>query len=241
MVGSIGSSCVLARHGAEFCPKCHAELWRRSRGHPRAHEPTMVLAFALLFTGFGCKSSCSPFHPIAADARRAPQLGVRAHLRRVHRTSVYGIIRVATSSSAAWACRPCRPASCSSAASDVRLRDDGAQPARLQAPAGLPQHLADRATSDEPRPVHGARHSGRPVPRQNHTLFKGLLFHRRRRAVRHRHDLQRAPAPRAEDAADGGALPLKRLLHQRHTSPFNGFSKWLIYQATFEKSAETGT
>ena len=55
----------------------------------------MVLAFALLFTGFGCKSFMFPFHPIAADAHGAAPSSVSVLISGVFtKTGVYGIIRV---------------------------------------------------------------------------------------------------------------------------------------------------
>ena len=54
-----------------------------------------MLAFALLFAGFGCKSFMFPFHPIAADAHGAAPSSVSVLISGVFtKTGVYGIIRV---------------------------------------------------------------------------------------------------------------------------------------------------
>ena len=100
----------------------------------------------------------------------------------------------------------------------VRLRHHGAQPARFQAPAGLPQHLADRLYPHGAGPLHRHRHRRRPLPRhQPHALQGPALPGGRQRALRHGHDLSgEAGRAGAENAADGGPLPGGRLLHQRH-------------------------
>ena len=63
VVGSIGSTCVLLGTALVYA-QCHTlNLAQISALLPGRMNPTMVLAFALLFTGFGCKSFMFPFHP----------------------------------------------------------------------------------------------------------------------------------------------------------------------------------
>ena len=95
VVGSIGSSCVLLGTALVYA-QCHTlNLAQISALLPGNMNPTMVLAFALLFTGFGCQSFMFPFHPIAADAHGAAPSSVSVLISGVFtKTGVYGIIRV---------------------------------------------------------------------------------------------------------------------------------------------------
>ena len=95
VVGSIGSSCVLLGTALVYA-QCHTlNLAQISALLPGNMNPTMILAFALLFTGFGCKSFMFPFHPIAADAHGAAPSSVSVLISGVFtKTGVYGIIRV---------------------------------------------------------------------------------------------------------------------------------------------------
>ena len=95
VVGSIGSTCVLLGTALVYA-QCHTlNLAQISALLPGRMNPTMVLAFALLFTGFGCKSFMFPFHPIAADAHGAAPSSVSVLISGVFtKTGVYGIIRV---------------------------------------------------------------------------------------------------------------------------------------------------
>ena len=95
VVGSIGSTCALLGTALVYA-QCHTlNLAQISAILPGNLNPTTILAFALLFAGFGCKSFMFPFHPIAADAHGAAPSSVSVLISGVFtKTGVYGIIRV---------------------------------------------------------------------------------------------------------------------------------------------------
>ena len=95
VVGSIGSTCALLGTALVYA-QCHTlNLAQISAILPGNMNPTMILAFALLFAGYGCKSFMFPFHPIAADAHGAAPSSVSVLISGVFtKTGVYGIIRV---------------------------------------------------------------------------------------------------------------------------------------------------
>ncbi len=245
VVGSIGSTCALLGTALVYA-QCHTlNLAQISAILPGELNPTTVLAFALLFTGFGCKSFMFPFHPIAADAHGAAPSSVSVLISGVFtKTGVYGIIRV------------CYFLFRSMGLSSVQIMlvVIGCISMFVCVTMALNQHdfkrlLAFHSISQIGYILTslglctGLGIAGGLYHAINHTLFKGLLF------LTAGSVLYATGTTYLENL--GGlakkmpkttALFLIGAFSISGIPPFNGFySKWIIYQATFEKAAETGS
>ncbi len=244
VVGCIGSSCILAgtimlyaqAHTLNF-----AQLAAFLPGH--LNMATMV-AYALLFIGFCTKAFIVPFHPLAADAHGAAPAPVSVLISGVlTKSGLYGIIRltyilfrtmnlgtvqfwlVFLGSVSMFVC-----VTMALAQHDFKRLlafHSISQIGYVLTAAGLATALGVSS---------GLYHA------MNHTLFKGLLF-LCAGAVLHETG--------TTDLGKLGGLSKK----MPHTTvlfligafsisgipPFNGFaSKWMIYQATYQKAVESG-
>ncbi len=98
VIGSLGSTCTLSGIALLYA-QCHtlnmAQLSATVASIGLQGNPTMILAFALLITGFGIKSYAVPFHFVAADAYMAAPASVSMLFSgMVNKAGVYGLIRV---------------------------------------------------------------------------------------------------------------------------------------------------
>ena len=244
VVGSIGSTCILAGtimlyaqvHTLNF-----AQLSGLIPGH--IHGATRV-AFALLFVGFSTKAFLVPFHPLAADAHGAAPASISVLISGVlTKSGIYGIIRLVYFLFQTMDLRPIQ----------FMLVFVGSVSMFVCVTMALAQHDFKRLLA-----FHSISQIGYVLTAvglstalgisaglyhaMNHTIFKGLLF-LAAGAVMH----------------ETGTTDLDRLggLSKRmpHTTvlfligaasisgipPFNGFaSKWLIYQAAYQRAVETG-
>ena len=96
VLGSLGSTCTLSGIALLYA-QAHtlnmAQLSAFLSG--TLNQPNVVLALALLLTGFGVKSYCVPFHFVAADAYQAAPASVSMLFSgMVNKAGVYGLIRV---------------------------------------------------------------------------------------------------------------------------------------------------
>ena len=244
VVGSVGSTCSLLGTALVYA-KCHTlNLAQISAILPGNLDPTSVLAFALLFTGFGCKSFMFPFHPIAADAHGAAPSSISVLISGVFtKTGVYGIIRVCY-----FLFRSMQLSSiqtmlvfigCLSMFVCVTMALNQHDFKRLLAFHSISQ-IGYILTSLGLCTVMGL--TGGLYHAINHTLFKGLLFltagsvlYATGTTYLEKLGGLARRMPKTTILFIIGALSISGI------PPFNGFySKWLIYQATFEKAAQTG-
>ena len=244
IVGCIGSSLVLTGVILLYA-QCHtlnmAQLSALLAGNL---TPATVFAFALLLTGFGVKSYAVPFHFVAADAYMAAPSSVSMLFSgMVNKAGVYGVIRL---------CYIIMK-SMRLPALQTLLVTLGTLSMFVGVTMALRQHDFKRLLA-----FHSISQIGYVLTAlglctalgiagglyhaMNHTLFKGLLF------------LCAGAVWYAAGTTDldrmGGlskrmpqtcAIFLIAAFSISGLPPFNGFvSKWIIYQATFEKAAEGG-
>ena len=244
VVGCIGSTCILAGTIILYQQAHTLNLAQLATIIPLCKGTNISIAFALLFIGFCTKAFIVPFHPLAADAHGAAPAPVSVLISGVlTKSGIYGIIRLAyflfqtmnlgtmqfwlvfLGSVSMFVC-----VTMALAQHDFKRLlafHSISQIGYVLTAVGLATALGASA---------GLYHA------MNHTLFKGLLF-LTAGAVLHETG--------TTDLGKLGGLSKK----MPHTTvlfligaasisgipPFNGFaSKWLIYQATYEKAAETG-
>lgn len=243
VVGCIGSTCILAGTILLYQEAHTLNLAQLATIIPLRHGTNVTLAFALLFIGFCTKAFIVPFHPLAADAHGAAPASISVLISGVlTKSGIYGIIRltyflfqtmqlgamqfwlVFLGSVSMFVC-----VTMALAQHDFKRLlafHSISQIGYVLAAVGLSTALGASA---------GLYHA------MNHTLFKGLLF-LAAGAVLHETG--------TTDLGKLGGLSKK----MPHTTvlfligaasisgipPFNGFaSKWLIYQATYEKAVAT--
>ncbi len=206
--------------------------------------PTAILAFALMFVGLAVKSYIVPFHTPAADAyTTAPASISMAFSSMVNKAGVYGMIRLVYIIFRAM----------DNSAIQILLVVFGCVTMFVGVTMALAQHdfkrlLAFHSISQIGYVIMAAGLgtalglSGALYHAMNHTLFKGLLFLCAGAVFT-------ATGTTSLDELGGlskkmpktticflvGAFSISGL------PPFNGFmSKWMMYQAAYQKAGETG-
>ena len=244
VVGSIGSTCILVGTAMLYAQAHTLNLAQLAQVIPGNLNTATKVAFALLFVGFGTKAFIVPFHPLAADAHGAAPASISVMISGVlTKSGIYGIIRltyflfqtmnlgtmqfllVFIGSLSMFVC-----VTMALAQHDFKRLlafHSISQIGYVLTAVGLCTALGVSA---------GLYHA------MNHTLFKGLLF-LAAGAVLHETG--------TTDLGKLGGLSKK----MPHTTvlfligafsisgipPFNGFaSKWMIYQATYQKAVESG-
>ena len=244
VVGSIGSSCILAGTIMLYAQTHTLNFAQLSAMIPGNLNPATTVAYALLFIGFCTKAFLVPFHPLAADAHGAAPAPVSVLISGVlTKSGLYGIIRltyilfrtmnlgtvqfwlVFLGSVSMFVC-----VTMALAQHDFKRLlafHSISQIGYVLTAAGLATALGVSA---------GLYHA------MNHTLFKGLLF-LCAGAVLHETgttDLDKLGGlskkmPHTTVLFLVGAFSISGI------PPFNGFaSKWLIYQAAYQKGVESG-
>jgi multicomponent Na+:H+ antiporter subunit D len=229
VVGSIGSTCVLLGTALVYA-QCHTlNLAQISALLPGRMNPTMIF----------------PFHPIAADAHGAAPSSVSVLISGVFtKTGVYGIIRVSYFLFRSMGLPAMQTGlvliGCLSMFVCVTMALNQHDFKRLLAFHSISQIgyiLTSLGLCTALGIAGGLYHA------INHTLFKGLLF-LTAGAVLYATGttyLEKLGGL-ARKMPQTAALFLIGAFSISGIPPFNGFySKWLIYQATFEKAAETGS
>ena len=244
VVGCIGSSCILAGTIMLYAQAHTLNFAQLAAFLPGKLNTATVVAYALLFIGFCTKAFIVPFHPLAADAHGAAPAPVSVLISGVlTKSGLYGIIRltyilfrvmnlgtvqfwlVFLGSVSMFVC-----VTMALAQHDFKRLlafHSISQIGYVLTAAGLATALGISS---------GLYHA------MNHTLFKGLLF------------LCAGAVLHETGTTDLGKLGgLSRKMP--HTTvlfligafsisgvpPFNGFaSKWMIYQATYQKAVESG-
>ncbi len=244
IVGSIGSSMTLAGIALLYA-QCHTlNMAQISAALASGLTPTSILAFALMFAGFGVKSYLVPFHAPAADAyMTAPTSISMVFSGMVNKAGVYGMIRLVYIIFRAMELP----------ALQLMLATFGTVTMFVGVTMALAQHDFKRLLA-----FHSISQIGYVITAiglatvlgleaglfhaMNHTLFKGLLF-LTAGAVLYATgttDLDKLGGlskkmPKTTICFLIGAFSISGL------PPFNGFaSKWMIYQSTYQKAAETG-
>ena len=244
IIGSVGSSMTLAGIALLYA-QCHTlNMAQISAALSTGLTPTTILAFALMFAGFGVKSYMVPFHAPAADAyMTAPTSISMVFSGMVNKAGVYGMIRLIYVIFRAMEIP----------AFQAFLATFGAVTMFVGVTMALAQHDFKRLLA-----FHSISQVGYILTAialgtalgleaglfhaMNHTLFKGLLF-LTAGAVLYAAgttDLDKLGGlakrmPKTAICFLIGAFSISGL------PPFNGFaSKWMIYQATFEKAATSG-
>ena len=244
VVGSMGSTCILVGTIMLYAQVHTLNFAQLSALIPDNLNNATKLSFALLFIGFGTKAFIVPFHPLAADAHGAAPASISVLISGVlTKSGIYGIIRL------------CYFLFQSMGLGTVQfmLVFFGCLSMFICVTMALAQHDFKRLLA-----FHSISQIGYVLTAvglctalgisaglyhaMNHTLFKGLLF-LAAGAVLHQTgttDLDRLGGlsrkmPWTTVLFLIGAFSISGI------PPFNGFaSKWMIYQATYEKAVESG-
>ena len=244
VVGSIGSTCILVGTAMLYAQAHTLNLAQLAQLIPGNLNTATKVAFALLFVGFGTKAFIVPFHPLAADAHGAAPASISVMISGVlTKSGIYGIIRLTYFLFQTM----------NLGTMQFLLVFIGSLSMFICVTMALAQHDFKRLLA-----FHSISQIGYVLTAvglctalgvsaglyhaMNHTLFKGLLF-LAAGAVLHETG--------TTDLGKLGGLSKK----MPHTTvlfligafsisgipPFNGFaSKWMIYQATYQKAVESG-
>ena len=244
VVGSMGSTCILVGTIMLYAQVHTLNFAQLSALIPGNLNNATKLAFALLFIGFGTKAFIVPFHPLAADAHGAAPASISVLISGVlTKSGIYGIIRLTYFLFQSMGLGTVQ----------FMLVFFGCLSMFICVTMALAQHDFKRLLA-----FHSISQIGYVLTAvglctalgisaglyhaMNHTLFKGLLF-LAAGAVLHQTgttDLDRLGGlsrkmPWTTVFFLIGAFSISGI------PPFNGFaSKWMIYQATYEKAVESG-
>ena len=244
VVGCMGSTAILAGVIMLYAQYHTLNLAQLASLVPGTLNNATKVAFALLYIGFSTKAFIVPFHPLAADAHGAAPASISVLISGVlTKSGIYGIIRITyflfqtmglgtmqfmlvfIGSVSMFVC-----VTMALAQHDFKrllAYHSISQIGYVLAAVGLASGLGFSA---------GLYHA------MNHTLFKGLLF------------LAAGAVLHETGTTDLGKLGglSKKMPHTTvlflvgafsisGVPPFNGFaSKWMIYQATYQRAVETG-
>ena len=244
VVGSLGSTCILVGVALIYSQLHTLNLAQIASMLPNAMNPVTVIAFAFLFVGFGTKAFMFPFHPLAADAHAVAPASISLMISGVlTKCGVYGIIRLGYT----------LYQNLDQPFVQYLVTGFGVVSMFICVTMAFNQHNFKRLLA-----FHSISQVGYVITviglgtalglssglyhAMNHTIFKGLLF-LTAGAVQHATgslDLDRLGGlsrrmPKTCVLFLIGAASISGL------PPFNGFaSKWMIYQAAFERGAQDG-
>ena len=244
IVGCMGSTCILVGIIMLYAQVHTLNFAQLSALIPGNMNNATKLAFALLYIGFSTKAFIVPFHPLAADAHGAAPASISVLISGVlTKSGIYGIIRLTyflfqTMELGSF---------------QFLLVFVGSVSMFVCVTMALAQHdfkrlLAFHSISQIGYVLTaiglctGLGFSAGLYHAMNHTFFKGLLF-LSAGAVLYETGTTNLDElgglskkmPWTTGLFLVGALSISGL------PPFNGFaSKWMIYQAAYEKAAETG-
>ncbi len=244
VVGCMGSTCILVGTILLYAQVHTLNFAQLSALIPGNLNNATKVAFALLFIGFATKAFIVPFHPLAADAHGAAPASISVLISGVlTKSGIYGIIRLTYFLFQSMGLGTIQFMlvffGCLSMFICVTMALAQHDFKRLLAFHSISQIgyvLTAAGLSTALGISAGLYHA------MNHTLFKGLLF-LAAGAVLHQTgttDLDRLGGlskkmPHTTVFFLIGAFSISGI------PPFNGFaSKWMIYQATYEKAVETG-
>ena len=244
VVGCMGSTCILVGIILLYAQAHTLNFAQLSALVPGNFNSTSKLAFALLYIGFSTKAFIVPFHPLAADAHGAAPASISVLISGVlTKSGIYGIIRLTY-----FLFQTMRLGSF-----QFLLVFVGSVSMFVCVTMALAQHdfkrlLAFHSISQIGYVLTavglctGLGISAGLYHAMNHTLFKGLLFLAAGAVL-----CQTGTTNLDELGGLSKKMPwttglfLVGAFSISGLPPFNGFSsKWMIYQATYEKAAETG-
>ena len=244
VVGSIGSTCILLGITILYAQMHTLNFAQLSQLIPGNLNNATILAFALLYIGFSTKAFLVPFHPLAADAHGAAPASVSVLISGVlTKSGIYGIIRLTyflfqTMNLGSMQFMLCF-VGCMSMFVCVTMALAQHDFKRLLAFHSISQIgyvLTAVGLCTALGISAGLYHA------MNHTLFKGLLF-LAAGAVLHETgttDLDKLGGL-AKKMPHTTVLFLIGAFSISGIPPFNGFaSKWMIYQAAYQKAVESG-
>ena len=244
VVGCIGSTCILAGIAILYAQMHTLNFAQLSQLIPGNLNNATVLAFALLYIGFSTKAFLVPFHPLAADAHGAAPASISVLISGVlTKSGIYGIIRLTYFLFQ----------SMNLGSIQFLLVFVGCISMFVCVTMALAQHDFKRLLA-----FHSISQIGYVLTAvglctalgisaglyhaMNHTLFKGLLF-LAAGAVLHETgttDLGKLGGL-AKKMPQTTVLFLIGAFSISGVPPFNGFvSKWMIYQAAYQKAVESG-
>ena len=244
IVGCMGSTCILTGTIMLYAQAHTLNFAQLSALIPGNMNNATKLAFALLFVGFSTKAFIVPFHPLAADAHGAAPASISVLISGVlTKSGIYGIIRLTYFLFQTMGLGSFR----------FLLVFIGSISMFVCVTMALAQHdfkrlLAFHSISQIGYVLTavglctGLGISAGLYHAMNHTLFKGLLF-LAAGAVLHETGTTNLDElgglskkmPWTTGLFLIGAFSISGL------PPFNGFtSKWMIYQAIYQKASDTG-
>lgn len=244
IVGCMGSTCILVGIIMLYAQTHTLNFAQLAALVPGNFNTSTKLAFALLYIGFSTKAFIVPFHPLAADAHGAAPASISVLISGVlTKSGIYGIIRLTYMLFQTMGL----------SSFQFLLVFVGSVSMFVCVTMALAQHdfkrlLAFHSISQIGYVLTaiglctGLGISAGLYHAMNHTLFKGLLF-LAAGAVLYETGTTNLDElgglskkmPWTTGLFLVGAFSISGL------PPFNGFaSKWMIYQATYEKAAETG-
>ena len=244
VVGCIGSTCILVGIIVLYAQMHTLNFAQLSLLLPGHFNNATKVAFALLYIGFSTKAFIVPFHPLAADAHGAAPASISVLISGVlTKSGIYGIIRITYFLMQSMGLGKMQ----------FLLVFVGSVSMFVCVTMALAQHDFKRLLA-----FHSISQIGYVLTAvglctalgvssglyhaMNHTLFKGLLF------------LAAGAVLHETGTTDLGRLGglSKKMPHTTvlfligaasisGIPPFNGFaSKWMVYQATYQKAVESG-
>ena len=244
VVGSLGSTALLIGIALIYSQLHTLNLAQIAALLPGNMNAVTIAAFGFLFVGFATKAFLFPFQPLAADAHAVAPASISLMISGVlTKCGVYGIIRLCyalyQNMDQPFVQYFVTAVGCISMFICVTMAFNQHNFKRLLAFHSISQ-VGYVITVVGLGSILGL--SAGLYHAMNHTIFKGLLF-LTAGAVQH--------ATGSLDLDELGGLSKRMpkttvlfLIGAASISglpPFNGFaSKWMIYQATFEKGAESG-
>ena len=244
VVGCIGSTCILTGTIMLYAQAHTLNFAQLSALIPGHFNTATIIAFALLYIGFSTKAFIVPFHPLAADAHGAAPASISVLISGVlTKSGIYGIIRLTYFLFQSMALGKMQ----------FLLVFIGSVSMFVCVTMALAQHDFKRLLA-----FHSISQIGYVLTAcglctalgisaglyhaVNHTLFKGLLFLAAGAVLQQTGttDLNRLGGlskkmPHTTVLFLIGAFSISGI------PPFNGFaSKWMIYQATYQKAVESG-
>ena len=243
VVGSMGSTCILTGIALLYSQLHTLNLAQIAAELPKGHNTVTAVAFAFLFLGFATKTYLFPFHPPEADAPTVAPASISVMVSSVlTKCGVYGIIRLCYTifrymdkTSLQYLICVLGALSCFICVTMAFNQHDFKRLLAFHSISQVGYVVCAIGLGNALGLSAGLYHA------LNHTLFKGLLF------------LTAGAVYYATGSLDldrlGGlskkmpktcALFLIGAASISGLPPFNGFaSKWMIYQAAFERAAAT--
>lgn len=244
VISNIGSATILIGTVLLYKELHTLNIAQMSALLPGNLNATTILAFALLFVGFGVKAFIFPFHPIAADAHGTAPSSISILISGIlTKTGLYGIIRlvfcmfqVMEMSSVQFLLVFMGTLSMFVCVTMALIQHDFKRLLALHSISQIGYALTAIGLATALGFSSGLYHA------MNHTLFKGLLFLCAGAVLHETHTTNLDElGGLSKRMPKTTAIFLIAAFSISGLPTFNGFaSKWLIYQATYEKAVETG-